>query len=318
VFFPWRSPPSAGWIRGFSAPKQSPRPAQRPLRKPLAGRTPMMKRKVMDTTKVFSTKAEKYAKFRWDYAADGIETVVNLTQISVHSIVADIGAGTGILTKHFIGKAQEIYAIEPNFELRQILTRELGAFPSVSVIDSCAEATKLPDNCVDVITVAQAIHWFDPEPTRQEMMRILKVHGWLVLIRNYGADNEANKAIQSLMTEEYGANFSVVTEQPKVKPSSFYFGNGDFQTFSFPFAFRQGWEEFIGTLTTVSFMPDEDHPIFPKLETEAKRIFSQYSSNGYWKVEGETELIIGRPSKWTSNRKPLVHSEKFTEGEYVY
>ena len=253
----------------------------------------------MDTKKVFSTKAEKYAKFRWDYATSAIEAIINITQMSINSTVADIGAGSGILTKHFVAKAQKIYAIEPNFELRQILTRELGAFPSISVMDACAEATKLPDNSVDVITVAQAIHWFDPEPARQEMMRILKGDGWLVLIRNNGANNKQNKAVRSLMTEEYGANFLVVTERPKEQPVRFYFWNDDFQSFVFPFALQQGWEEFFGTLTTLSFMPDEDHPLFPKLETEAKKVFSQYSNHGYWKVEGETELIIGQPSKVT-------------------
>src|SRR5262245_21390068 len=156
----------------------------------------------MDTKTVFSTKAEKYAKFRWDYAAGAIEPIVDMTQMSIDSTVADLGAGTGILTKHFVAKAQKIYAIEPNFELRQILTRELGAFPSVSVMDGSAEDTKLPDNSVDIITVAQAIHWFDPLPARQEMMRILKEDGWLVLIRNYGADSGPNKAVRSLMTEE--------------------------------------------------------------------------------------------------------------------
>ena len=255
----------------------------------------------MDTKTVFSKKAERYAKYRWDYAASAIEAIINKTHMSIHSTLADIGAGTGILTKHFVSKVQKIYAIEPNVELRQILTRELGAFPSIAVMDASAEATELPDNSVDVITVAQAIHWFDPEPARQEMMRILRDDGWLVLIRNHGTNSEPNKAVQRLMAEEYGANFSVMTERPKEKPSRFYFGNADFQTFVFPFTFQQGWDEFLGTVTTVSFMPDEDHPLFPQLETEAKKVFSQYSKHGYWKVEGETELIIGRPSKLTEN-----------------
>jgi ubiquinone/menaquinone biosynthesis C-methylase UbiE len=265
-----------------------------------AGKTQMRYKAPMDTKIVFSRKAEKYAKFRWDYAASAIETIISITQISINSTIADIGAGTGILTKHFIDRAQTIYAIEPNIELRQILTRELGTLPPVLVMDSCAEATTLPDESVDVITVAQAIHWFHPEPARKEMMRILKDDGWLVLIRNNGADTESNKAVQSLMTEEYGANFSIVMERPEEKPSSFYFGNGEFQTLVFPFSFHQSWEEFMGSLTTVSFMPDDDHPLFPKLEAQAKRIFSQYSNHESWKVEGETELLIGRPSKATS------------------
>jgi ubiquinone/menaquinone biosynthesis C-methylase UbiE len=255
----------------------------------------------MDTKTVYSTKAEKYARFRWDYAVSAIATIINMTQMSTASTIADIGAGTGILTKHFVGKAQTIYAIEPNFELRQILTRELFQLPSISVVDGCAEATTLPDTSVDVITVAQAIHWFDPVPTRQEMMRVLKDKGWLVLLRNYGINSEQSAAVENFMTEEYGADFTVVTERPKEMPTRFYFGNDNFQRFVFPFAFLQGWEDFIGSLTTASFMPDEDHPLFPKLETEAKKIFSQYSDHGYWKVEGETELLIGKPSKVTEN-----------------
>lgn len=251
----------------------------------------------MDTKTVYSTKAEKYARFRWDYASTAIKAIVNMTRLSANSTVADIGAGTGILTRHFVGKAQSIYAIEPNFELRQILSRDLGVFSSISVMDGRAEATKLPSSSVDVITVAQAIHWFDPEPTRREMSRILKNNGWLVLLRNYGKNSERDKAIASLMTEEYGANFSVVIERPTEQPARFYFGHDDFQRFVYPFMFRQGWEEFIGSLTTASFMPDEDHPLFSKLETEARKIFTQFSDHGEWMVEGETELIIGQPSK---------------------
>jgi ubiquinone/menaquinone biosynthesis C-methylase UbiE len=251
----------------------------------------------MDTKAVYSAKAEKYAKFRWDYAPNAVETVIELTHMSANSTVADIGAGTGILTKHFAGKVQKVYAIEPNFELRQILTRDLGAFPSISVMDDSAEAIGLPTNSVDVITVAQAIHWFDPEPAKQEMMRILKDRGWLVLLRNYGSNKEQNEVVRNLMTEEYGANFTAVTERPKEQPTCFYFGRGDFQRFIFPFQFSQNWEEFIGSLTTASFMPDEDHPLFDKLEKKAWELFSQYSHHGAWKVEGETELIIGQPSK---------------------
>ena len=250
---------------------------------------------------VFSKKAEKYAKYRWDYAAGAIEAIVNITHMSASTTVADIGAGTGILTRHFLTTAGKVYAVEPNFELRQILTRELGNFPSVSIMNGSAEDTRLPDHSVDAITVAQAIHWFDPEPAGREMMRILKNGGWLVLIRNYGTNQEKYEAVKSLWKEEYGANPSVVNVRPQEKPSGFYFGENKYQAFCFPFSFQQDWEEFLGALTTISFMPDDDHPLFPKLESEAKKLFSRYSKDGYWTVEGETELIIGQPSNLTGN-----------------
>lgn len=253
----------------------------------------------MNTKTVFSTKAEKYAKYRWDYASNAIKGIIDVAQLSTNSCIADIGAGTGILTKHFIGKAQRIYAIEPNTEMRQILEYELGATPSVSVIDGSAEVTKLPQESVNLITVAQSIHWFEPEPARKEMRRILKTNGWLAILRNYGTD-KLNKLVSGLMTEEYGANFSTTIEKPKEKPIRFYYGNDSFQKMIYPFQFQQDWEGFIGAITSASFMPNENHPFFNKLEDEAKKIFSEYSDNGNLNgmvnVQGETELFIGQPS----------------------
>jgi ubiquinone/menaquinone biosynthesis C-methylase UbiE len=251
----------------------------------------------MDTTTVYSIKAEKYAKYRWDYALSAIDAIADITKLSSTSTIADIGAGTGILTRHFTNMVQRIYAIEPNVEMREILAKDLGTCSTVSVVDGCAENTKLANSSVDVITAAHAIHWFDPEPARREMMRILTDGGWLVLVRNFSLDNEQERVIGSLMTEEYGADFTVVKEQPQNKPSCFYFGNGTFQNLTFPFQFNQSYEEFIGALTTASFMPDEDHPLFIKLETKAREVFSQYSKNGYMLVDGKTELIIGQPSR---------------------
>ncbi|HEX2997703.1 MAG TPA: class I SAM-dependent methyltransferase [Anaerolineales bacterium] len=252
----------------------------------------------MDTKRIYSAKAEKYARYRWDYAPQAIKAIVEITQMSGKSMLADLGAGTGILTRHFVNKAQKVYAIEPNLEQRQILERQLRSFPSVSALDASAEDTTLPDGSVDIITVAQAIHWFDPEPARKEMLRILKRGGWLALIRNYGTSSkEKGEALGSLMTEEYGADFTVVTERPKEVPSRFYFGNDHFQTFTFQFQFEQTWEHFMGSLTSASFMPDEGHPLFEKLAAKAREIFSQYSQDGYWLVEGETELIIGQPEQ---------------------
>lgn len=251
----------------------------------------------MNTGTIYSTKAEKYAKYRWDYAPEAIEAIVGITRMSAESTIADIGAGTGILTKRLVDQAQRVYAVEPNAELRQILSKVIGSFPSVSIIDGSAESTGLSNDSVDVITVAQAIHWFDPEPSKREMNRILKRGGWLALLRNYGTHKEQNQALGSLMTEEYGVDFTRVNVQTQEKSPGFYFGHDNFRKMTFPFRFAQNWEEFIGALTTASYMPDEDHPLFRKLESNAREIFSKFSNEGYWMVEGETELIIGQPSK---------------------
>ena len=133
----------------------------------------------MKATAIFSSKAQKYARYRWKYAPDCISTIVNVAGISRASILADIGAGTGILTKEFVGIVKRVYAVEPNREMRAILARELERLRTAQVVDGRAEGTTLADGSVDLVTVAQAIHWFDPVTARPEFHRILKPGvGW--------------------------------------------------------------------------------------------------------------------------------------------
>jgi hypothetical protein len=51
---------------------------------------------------------------------------------------------------------------------------------------------------------------------------------------------------------------------------------------------------FIGALISTSFMPDEDHPLYPKFEFAARGVFERYASGDFLEVRGETELLIGQ------------------------
>ena len=88
----------------------------------------------MKNTEVFSSKAEKYARYRWDYALQAIEIIFDRAQLSKHSVVADIGAGTGILTKHFVGRVKRVFAVEPNGPMRQMAVEALGCHAHVTAL----------------------------------------------------------------------------------------------------------------------------------------------------------------------------------------
>ena len=49
-------------------------------------------KKSLDTKTIYSTKAEKYAKYRWDYAPGATKAIIEITRMSARPIVADIGA----------------------------------------------------------------------------------------------------------------------------------------------------------------------------------------------------------------------------------
>ncbi|HSF81707.1 MAG TPA: class I SAM-dependent methyltransferase [Anaerolineales bacterium] len=245
----------------------------------------------MDTSHVFSSKAERYAKYRWRYASQSIQTIFEVTRITKESRVADIGAGTGILTKDFAGKVRQIVAVEPNAEMRRIARRELEQHPDIQVIAGRAEATALVGHQIDLITVAQALHWFEPEAARKEFLRIVKPGGWLAILRNYGTDHELNEALEKAYPAE---NDTVALMIGQSQPSSFYYGAGKYQKEDFPFTLHAAWEEFIGALSTASSAPDEGSPLYGDFERSARRVFDDFSVDQLIELHGMTELFLGQ------------------------
>lgn len=251
----------------------------------------------MDPRQVFSGKAERYARYRWDYAPEAIETLLTSTQLNQGSVVADIGAGTGILTRHFADRVGLVYAVEPNTEMRQVASRLLAENPSVKVIAGAAEATTLPGNSVDLVTVAQAIHWFDPERSRQEFGRILKRTGWLAILRNSSKNDELDEALEEIVKENLGGKPGSIYPTTRKKPVDHFFSGGLYQRKVFPFSFKHGWPEFIGVLSTVSYMPPPEDSRFIAIKKQARLLYDQFTSDGMLLVKGQTELLLGRPAR---------------------
>ena len=107
-------------------------------------------------------------------------------EVGLHpgSVIADIGSGTGISTQLLLSAGCEVYAVEPNREMREAAERILQGQAGFHSVDGTAEATTLPNQSVDLIVAAQAFHWFAPLPTRAEFDRILKPDGHVVLMWN--------------------------------------------------------------------------------------------------------------------------------------
>jgi SAM-dependent methyltransferase len=64
-----------------------------------------------DPTKRFSDRAENYAKYRPGYPDEMLKYFRTL--LAPPATVADIGSGTGILTRLLLNGGYELYAVEP-------------------------------------------------------------------------------------------------------------------------------------------------------------------------------------------------------------
>src|SRR5262245_44935063 len=106
---------------------------------------------MLSPTQRFSNRVDNYIRYRPSYPCEVIELLRAECGLTPGSIVADIGSGTGKLTELLLPHAKQVFAIEPNPEMREAGGRLLGGHSNFSSLAASAEATALPDRSVDLI-----------------------------------------------------------------------------------------------------------------------------------------------------------------------
>ena len=102
--------------------------------------------------------------------------------------VVDLGAGTGKLTRSLVALGHRVTAVEP---IPEMLAQLRSAVPGALPLAGSAEAIPVDDESADVVTVAQAFHWFDHPVALAEIARVLRPGGHIALVWNARDDREA-------------------------------------------------------------------------------------------------------------------------------
>jgi SAM-dependent methyltransferase len=119
----------------------------------------------------FSGHAGAYRDARPHYDASLFEWLAK--QVSRHELALDVGCGNGQATVALAAHFDKVVGTEPS--AAQIANAE--ANPKVEYRVEAAEACSLPDASADLVTVAQALHWFDHERFYAQVRRVLRPGG---------------------------------------------------------------------------------------------------------------------------------------------
>jgi len=148
----------------------------------------------------FSIQSDRYAKYRPGYPAGLYGFLLSLVQ--GRQAAWDCGTGNGQVATELSKFFDRVYATDISEQQLKNAVRKDNIYYSVER----AESTSFADNSFDLITVAQAIHWFDFESFYKEVSRTCRPNGILAVI-GYGlirTDNEIDKAIDGFYHDVIG------------------------------------------------------------------------------------------------------------------
>jgi len=250
------------------------------------------------STKRFSSRVDAYLKYRPHYPDKVLSVLQKSTALSPADVIADVGSGTGFSAELFLANGNVVYGIEPNKEMREVGERYLAIHQNFRSVNATAEATTLPDHSVDYIIAGQAFHWFDFEKAYTEFKRILKPHGWLVIIWN---DREADSTPFLIGYEklllEFGIDYNEINHRniDSYKVREFYAGN---KVLEFEFENQQLFDYIAteGRLLSSSYVPSKDDMNYQPMLNRLKELFDVNAKNGQIEMRYKTLLYAGQLS----------------------
>lgn len=250
----------------------------------------------LDPTQRFTSRVDNYARYRPGYPAAVIDLLRTECSLTPRSMVADVGAGTGILTALFLDNGNQVYAVEPNPAMRAAAEAALGHRSGFVSIDGRAEATTLPDGSVDLVTAGQAFHWFDAGASRVEFGRILRPDGYVALIWNARAyRDDPLMAGYERVLGEFGMGYNTVRHRAHAGQMATLFVHGH-KTSTFNHTRPLTYEMFWGGFLSSSYAPLPDDPRYEPVRAALQQVFESHQRNGWVTFLYETEVHYGQLS----------------------
>ncbi len=250
----------------------------------------------MDSTRRFSNRVDDYVKYRPGYPSAVLDLLKAECGLTPASTIADVGSGTGILSRLFLKNGNRVFGVEPNREMREAGERLLEHYPGFTSIVGAAEATTLEGGSVDFVTAGQALHWFDPVGARAEFARILRPGGWTTFVWNSRKRNATPffKAYDALL-KTHGTDYEKVGRHEDTDGiAAAFFGPYTFQKRTFQNQQTFDLDGLKGRISSSSYVPAADQPGYEAMMREAERIFSKHETRGKVAVEYATNAYYGR------------------------
>lgn len=249
----------------------------------------------MNTNDRFNGKGNNYSKYRPSYPKEYIHYLIKESNLNKDSLVFDVGAGTGILTEILAKRGLRVMAVEPNLDMAIFIKDLTKKYSNLKFINSIAEDINYNKKDVDLITVAQAFHWFDVTKFKKQCKKILKDSGKVALLWNIRDENheiikESFDICKRLCKNFQGFSGGIGDNIDNIKS---FFKDEKYSYAEFENNLEYSLEMFIGRNISASYAPNEGDENYEIFIRELTNLFNKYKKGEKVIIKNKVKSYIG-------------------------
>jgi SAM-dependent methyltransferase len=251
-----------------------------------------------DPTSRFSDRVQDYVRWRPGYPPAVLEALRRDLGLQPGHVVADVGSGTGLLSRLLVENGNVVYGVEPNREMAAVAEADLGGTGRFHSVDGRAEATSLGAGSVDLVTAGQAFHWFKVPESRAEFRRILRPGGGVALVWNLRRlDSTPFLRDYEAFLHRWSDDYEEVSAQDAKEESlRGLFGDAGWIERRFDSVQHFDFEGLRGRLLSSSYTPKQGDPRREAMLAALPAVFEAHAREGRVAFEYDTRLFLGRLS----------------------
>jgi SAM-dependent methyltransferase len=252
---------------------------------------------MQNTVERFDGRATDYDLYRERYdASEILAPLRDWCGLTPEWLIADVGAGTGMLADVFLANSNRVIAIDPNADMRAACAQLHADEPKLEIREGTAETTGLAEASVDLVCAGRALHWFNLEAAMREFRRVVRPGGWVVSVAAGRTDfgREENEAFERLLEHLSGNATGRQQAYSSYARMKNFFEESDFHHYERGGELRMDWQHLCGMALSLSHSPRVVDPRFPAFESALKEFFERYEKTGVVTWETRCWLNAGR------------------------
>lgn len=241
----------------------------------------------------FIGKAAAYSNSRPTYPQECLDQIIDKTGLGPAATVYDIGAGTGLFTQLLLNHFEHIHMVEPNREMGEAALVRLPIW-QITLNIAPAESFPAKPDSIDLITAAQAFHWFEQEAAKLHWQSLLRETGYVALVWN-------DRVTPTPFAKEFSEFLhQLANRDPNNQPPQegseeevlTFFRDGEMLVSHHSTVLNE--QELIDLAVSRSYFPRPGHQDFEPLKARVAELFARHQTNQTVEIPYQCKLFIGQ------------------------